>query len=315
MRAVPVLEEAGEDRALGRAWYCIAFVRGSFYCQYAAMEQAANEIEACYRRSGWPLSAAVEMLGLALVFGPTPVDDGISRLAELSADDVADRWTETNIWLSLGRLESMRRNFDVAREYVARARTIYRNLGANTAAVTVCGRAEAAIERATGSPAAAEELLRAACAVLRAEGQTSVLSTWAAELADTLYEQERYEEAFEWVEVARENAGEDDLDAHLARQPVEARLLGVKGRLDEAEKVARMGVELAASTDASNRQAEALLALAQVLELRGSDVEARDLVAAALELYDRKGNAAAATQVRENDGEPHAGLSVSTSET
>jgi DNA-binding SARP family transcriptional activator len=308
-RAVPVFEGAADDRALGRAWYCIAFVRGAFSCQYAAMEQAANEIEACYRRSGWPISAAVDMLGLALVFGPKPVDDGISRLADLSAANVGDRWTETNLALALGRLEGMRGNFEVARANVARAKEMYRELGAS-AAHTLAGRAAAAVERAAGRPDAAEEPLRTACVQLQAEGQTSVLATWAAELADVLYEQRRYEEASEWVDVARRHAGEDDLDAQLARRPVEAKLLGVQGRLDEAEDVARSGVELAASTDALNHHAEALLALARILELRGSDEEAGQVVAGALELFERKGNAAAAILVRANHGEPHAGLSV-----
>jgi DNA-binding SARP family transcriptional activator/tetratricopeptide (TPR) repeat protein len=307
-RAVPLFEQVGDDRALGRAWYCVAFVRGAFLCQYAAMEQAADEIEACYRRSGWPLSAAVDMLGVALVFGPKPVDAGIARLADLSGADVGDRWTETNISIALGQLEAMRGNFDAARVNVARARAIFDELGA-VAAVTAYGRAAAAIERAAGFPAAAEEPLRAACAQLQATGQTSVLATWAAELAGALYEQGQFEEASEWVDTARANAGDDDLDAHLARRPVEARLHLVHGRLDMAEQVARAGVELAASTDALNHHADALVALAQVLERRGSEVEAAGLVDEALDLYDRKGNTVAAARLREARGEPRAGLS------
>lgn len=248
------------------------------------------------------------MLGLALVFGPRPVDAGIARLADLSGTDVGDRWTESNISIALGQLEAMRGNFDAARVHVARARIIYGELGAS-AAVSAYGRAAAAIERAAGFPAAAEELLRAACAQLQATGQTSVLATWAAELAGVLYEQGRFEEASEWVDVARTSAGDDDLDAHLARRPVEARLHLADGRLDLAEQVARAGVELAASTDALNHHAEALVALAQVLERRGSEVEAARLVAEALDLYDRKGNTVEANRLRDARGEPRVGLS------
>src|SRR5262249_39486443 len=34
-RAAPILEAAGDNRALGRSWYAVAFVRGAFYCEYA----------------------------------------------------------------------------------------------------------------------------------------------------------------------------------------------------------------------------------------------------------------------------------------
>ncbi len=36
--AIPILEAAADDRALGRAWLCVGHVRGGFYCEYAALE-------------------------------------------------------------------------------------------------------------------------------------------------------------------------------------------------------------------------------------------------------------------------------------
>jgi tetratricopeptide (TPR) repeat protein len=141
-------------------------------------------------------------------------------------------------------------------------------------------------------------------------GETSPLATWGAELAGVLYEARHYDEAVEWLRVAGDSAGDDDLDAMLARQPVEAKMLARHGRIDEAERLARTTVDLAARTDALNRCAESLLALADVLELAGSDGESRDCVEQALRLYKQKGNVAAAARVREKHEEPIAGLFV-----
>jgi tetratricopeptide (TPR) repeat protein len=193
----------------------------------------------------------------------------------------------------------MRANFDVARAHLDRARATFRDLGLVAAVVDNCGRASGAIELLAGSPEAAERSLRDACASLQERHETAVLATRAAELAASVYEQGRYEEAAEWVQLARESAGEDDLDAALTRQPVEAKLLARLGDGRAAEGLASATVSLAERTDSLNRQAEALLALTEVLELAGSEDEGREYVKQALALYDRKGNVAAARLARE----------------
>ena len=139
----------------------------------------------------------------------------------------------------------------------------------------------------------AERSLRDACAFLQERHDTSVLATRAAELAVTLYEQGRYDEAGEWVRVASESAGEDDLDAALTRQPVEAKLLATRGEIGAAEQLARATVKLAERTDALNHHAEALLALTEVLASAGAE-ESPEYLQHALALYERKGNRAAA---------------------
>ena len=296
--AIPALEEARDDRALGRAWFSVAHVRGGFYCEYAAMEQAAERMQACYSRAGWSSSGAVDLIGLALFFGPKPVRAAIARLEELRAAHAGDLATEANAAIWLGGLESMRGNFDVARAHVEHARNLYGALGLTTATVDHCGRAVGMIELLANLPELAESALRAACTLLEQLHQTAVLATRAAELAAALYGQGRYDEAAEWIRLARASAGDDDLDAVLTRNPVEAKLLAKQGELGEAQALARETLELALQTDALNRHAEALLALAEILERVGSKGEADDLVNRALVLYDRKENAAAAARVR-----------------
>jgi class 3 adenylate cyclase len=296
--AIPIFEQAGDDRGLGRAWYCVAHVRGGFYCEYSAMEHAADQIGACYTRAGWSTGAAADLLGLALSFGPRPVGDAVAILEAFKGVDSGDRTADANAAVWLGWLEAMRGNFDVARDHVGRARSTYRDLGLTTADVDHCGRAVGAIELVAGRLDAAEEALRDACALLQELDQSAVLATRGAELANVLYEREQYDEAWLWIERARESASDEDVDARLAREPVEARVLAKLGRVEEAGQLARSTLSLVAGTDALNRHAETRLALAGVLYLAGSDQEARENTEQALALYEQKGNTAAAARVR-----------------
>ena len=62
----------------------------------------------------------MDALGLALEFGPKPVDRAIARLTELAAEDTS-RWTNANVLLWLGRLDGR----DV-REWILRRRPLRR---------------------------------------------------------------------------------------------------------------------------------------------------------------------------------------------
>jgi DNA-binding SARP family transcriptional activator/tetratricopeptide (TPR) repeat protein len=294
--ALPVFER--NDRALGRAWLSIAHVRGGFYCEYAAMEDAASRAAACYRRSGWSSSSALDYVGLALFFGPRPVGEAIGRCEELLGTYEGDRASEANIRVWLAALEAFRGDFDAARTDVARAKLIYQDLGLGAAVVDTCGRTLAWIEMLGGKPNTAEALLRECCAMLQTHNQSAVLATRAAELATVLFDQGRYDDAAHWARVAQAAAGSDDLDATLWRQPLEARLLARAGETAAAERLARETVELVARTDALNRHADALVVLAEILQTVGRENEAHDALREALTLYERKENRVAADRVR-----------------
>jgi len=296
--AIPVLEVAGDDRALGRAWLAIAHVRGGFYCQYAAMEDSAAQAAEYYRRAGWSPSTALNDLASALYFGPKPVEEAIAQCEALLREHVGDRASEANVVVWLGGLEGMRGAFETARNHVARAKERYLELGLTTAAVDDCGRLLAAVELGAGFPDRAEQALRECCAILQDRQQTQVLASRAGELAEALYAQGLYDAAEEWTNRARESAGEDDLDAALSWQPVETKLLARRGKLEEAEVLAQATLDLAAKTDGPNHKANAYLALAVIDRLSGREEEARDAVSNACSLYEEKENVVAAVRAR-----------------
>jgi tetratricopeptide (TPR) repeat protein len=262
------------------------------------MEDAAARAAAYYRRDGWSPSTALNSLGAALYLGPKPVADAIVQCETLLRDHEGDRASEANVTLWLAGLEAMRGEFERARTYVDRAEERLLELGLTTAATDECGRLLGAVEMLAGAPGRAEQALRRSCAVLQEQQQIQVLATRAGELAESLYAQGRYDGAEEWARLAGESAGKDDLDAALSWQPVQAKLLARGGSMEEAERLARETLALAAPTDGLNRTANAFLALAEVLRVAGRDTEAMDAAHRALSLYERKGNIASAEHAR-----------------
>ncbi len=211
----------------------------------------------------------------------------IARCEALLHEHDGDRASEANLLVWLGGLEAMRGDFSEARELVDQAGQRYEQLGLDADSYL---RLRGAVEMLAGSPDLAEEALRSACQALQRQEQTPVLATRAAELAEAIYAQGRYEEAETWVRVARESAGSDDLDAAFAWRYAQAKVLTRLGAIDEAQLHARDALDLVSPTDALNRHADSLLALAEILRIQGQDDEARTHIRAAIGLYEQKGN-------------------------
>jgi tetratricopeptide (TPR) repeat protein len=111
----------------------------------------------------------------------------------------------------------------------------------------------------------------------------------AANLALALADQGRYEEAIEISRVSEELAAPDDADPQVRfRVARSLAFLGV-GRLEEAERLARKALAVAAETDMLWEQGEALTTLGRVLLATGRIKEAEEVLGGALETYRRKG--------------------------
>jgi tetratricopeptide (TPR) repeat protein len=167
-------------------------------------------------------------------------------------------------------------------------------------------------------PATAEERLRADLDRLGAMGERALLATTAAMLAQALYEQGRYEDAEALCRVSEESAAAEDLSTQAIWRGVRARVLARRARWDEAEALAREAVAILTPTDALTDQGDALLALAEILELRGRPPDAAAAARSALQLYSRKGALVMADRARsalrrserQVDGGDHAEIGV-----
>jgi len=169
----------------------------------------------------------------------------------------------------LGRAEE-------ARGEVERAADLYRQFGNEFySAATAMNAADQSLR--AGRPDLAEAAARDGIARLESFGEKGFLSTTAGLLAE------------EYARITADTASEDDFEPQIRWRTVRARVLARKAEYTEAEALAREAVEIGAQTDWHMFHANALLALAEVLELAGRTTEVPPLIEAAVELYERKG--------------------------
>jgi class 3 adenylate cyclase/tetratricopeptide (TPR) repeat protein len=153
-------------------------------------------------------------------------------------------------------------------------------------------------------PAAAERGLRQAYEQLDEMGETSFLSTVTSLLADAVCEQGRLDEAERLARRSLELAAPDDVDAQTRGRSILAVTQARKGHSDEAEALALEAVELCRPTDLVLNQAEALRRAADVFEAIGKRAEATTFYEQAGALYEAKGNEPLAARIRNILGEP-----------
>ena len=291
-RAIPVLEELGDDRALGRIWFSTATIHGTLHCRYETAEGAALKALDHYRRSGWSPASCVQELAAALFYGPARVEDGLRRCSELLKEAEADLGSAANVSVFLAGLEAMRGDFEEARRRASRARAQYDELGWTAPVTTNWAPVAGAIELLADDAASAERILAESCEALAGWRESGHLATQAALLGEALYRQRRDEEARRWAGVAAEHAASDDASAQFSWRALQGKVLARNGELDSAVAHAREAAVLASATDALSQHGDVLLDLAEVLRLAGSSGEAATEIEAARALFERKGNTA-----------------------
>ncbi len=287
-KAIPIFEELEDDRALGRTWRQVGYVR-SFEGRLGDWQEAVERAVVHYRRSGWSASGCLGELAAALFYGPTPVPEALEHCEEL-LDDASDRVGDANVLAFMSGLEAIDGRFAEARTHLAEAESTYEELGETYARANYCLRVRGRVEMLAGDPACAEAVLRESCAVLERVHDEAGLSTIAAKLADALYAQGRYDEAAGWLDLAEKRGSAEDVSAQYTWRRVRAKLLARAGAHRDAERLAHEAAQLAANTDALSDHGNVLLDLAEVLLLAGKESPAAREIERGLELFERKGN-------------------------
>jgi class 3 adenylate cyclase/tetratricopeptide (TPR) repeat protein len=306
-KAIPVLEEAGDDLGLARAWR----LRSELDIRAARWGARAEALDRAlvHARQAEDLrevGTIVALLAQPLYFGPTPVEEAIDRCEQFLRDVSGDRALEAAIGSMLAGLHSMRGDFDEARELWAAADKLYEalHLSFRRAARSYI---PAAIETLAGDYDAAERELRWGYETLEQMGEKSLRITIAGFLAEALYKQGRDDEAERIIEVIEELAAADDLVPQVLGRSVRAKILAKRGEFEDADELGRQVVRLAENTDFPELKASTALDLAEVLDAAGKTDEAQELVSRARELYERKGNVVSAAQCELRSAQPTQG--------
>ena len=295
--AIPVFEELGDDRALGRTWRHVGYVRGGMQCRNRDWERAAEKALVHYGRAGWSAGGCLAELGAALFFGPTPVPDAIRRCDEL-LEQATDKAGRANVLVYKGGLEAFAGQLDAGRSAIAEASSTYQEIGEVYALANNSGRILGRLELISGDYAAADLALRESCETLERFHDWAGLSTSSADLAQALYGRNRFDEAKAWAERAESCARIDDLSAQFSWRAIRAKLEAQAGHLEVGAKLGLEALQIVEETDALTQHGEVLLDLAQVLSLANRLEEAVDGVESALKLFSRKGNVSSAVRAQ-----------------
>jgi tetratricopeptide (TPR) repeat protein len=277
-------DEAGLARALGLAGQ-LRFWAGDAAAAILDLEQAAAHA----RRAGdiEQESHCLNYVLIASLHGPTPVGEANERCAQIVARLAGDRRTEVTALRCRIHLEAMAGRFDDARALAAEAQAIVHELGLEILSASI-GFETCHVELYARDFVAAERVVRPGLELLERIGNHGHWVTAAMLLADALLEQDRPDEAEALADLAEARAMKEDIDPQIGRRRVKARVLALRGDYEEAVRVGREAVELAARTDYLAAHANACIDLAEVLERAGYPVESREALAEALRLCEQK---------------------------
>jgi class 3 adenylate cyclase/tetratricopeptide (TPR) repeat protein len=286
-RAIAALTELGDDAGLARAWLLLGEVH-NVLGRMAAMAEAAECAMDHARKAGdLPrVDLAISRLGIALPFGPMPVEEAIGRMRELLDQTSGRRWEAWTL-RALARLEARRGRFAEARALLAEGMAIVEELGLRFS-LSLFLLTGGEIEAWAGEPVAAERLLRDSYELCKRLGDKRYIEV-ATNLAEVLHLQGGDEEALRFTEEVEALADPDIPEQFLWRK-ARAKVLAARGEVEEAERLAREAVALAERTDHLEAHADALMTLAEVLRRAGRADEATPALRDALDLSRQKGN-------------------------
>ena len=224
-RAIPFYEQSGDEAGLARALGIAGSLRLWRGEAAAAIEDLTRAAD--HARSAGSVAQEVESLWIvlgAMLLGPTPVDQALIRIEELSPAAARSSWLRLHVVRIRANLEAMRGRFSTARDLIAVAKDLAAELGQEVTLARIALNT-GPIELLAGNPAAAERELRSAYDALKGMEHWGFLASIVPRLVDALLAQGRDEEGLQLTEVIEGRLVPEDVDAQVGWRRVRARLL------------------------------------------------------------------------------------------
>jgi tetratricopeptide (TPR) repeat protein len=287
--AIGVFESLGDERAQARAWMELALTEW-MPCRYGAAIRWLARARELADRGGDLLTfdGAAAFTAGAMFHGPTPVGEALDAIVGLLADARLTPVTRAGIDGFRGGCHAMLGELARAQELHELSGRFLRDLGLPLSESSSFER-QGDMARMYGDSASAEAAYRTMYEILDEAGDRGHLSTSAANLAWALAELGRLEEAERYATIGREMAAEDDVASQSVADAAWALVLAGKGDLDEAIDMARRSISVAAGSDMYLVLGEFHLNLARILAKAGHADEAVDAARKALLFFERKG--------------------------
>ena len=293
--SLTTFEEWDDDYGRAYALWALAYERWiALQCREAQglLERAIVPAEDA--RDDRLTATVVSALARAVLFGPTPAGEAVSRCEELlaRAHQIGPA-TEASLRNKLGVLEATRGNAARARELINTSLAVLEDT-APPVPVASASQYAGMAELALGDSARAESHFRRSFEALERLGERGVASSTAALLARALVELARFQEAEEFATVALASGGGDDIVTQAYALSARALALVTRGAAAEARGEASRAVELSSPTDCLQLRGDTLLDLATVLRACDDGSAAGRAAAEARECFLAKGNLEAA---------------------
>jgi hypothetical protein len=288
--AIPVFEQEGDQRRLGKGWRFAMDAYGISY-RFGDAASAAERAVRHARLGGDDrgAAAAASTYAMAALYGPTPVREAIVRCEKTLAATAGNRKLEAFVTLLMSPLHAMSGDFATARRLYGEARRSFEEIGATLLGARTSLQS-AVVELLAGDLEAAERELRRDYETLARIGERYLRPTVAANLALIRFRQDDFADAAHFANVAEEIAAEDDLESQALWRSAKALIVARGGDGPTAEAMSRAAIELLRRTDALVQIADALVVQASVLEEQSRTEEREAALREAASLYERKGN-------------------------
>jgi predicted ATPase/DNA-binding SARP family transcriptional activator len=296
--AVTMLESDGDPQGLAEAWLTIGQLR-FFHGEGPASAEAIERAEGYARRSAnrYVQQQVARWLVIPYTELSIPAVVAIGRAEQLLEAATGDPWAEVAIVAPLSVLYAFVGRFADARAAIARGQSTFIASGAKLSWAE-CAMMAGWIEMMAGNPAAAEEVLRKGCEVLRELGERGWLCGAVTVLARAVYAQGRLDEAQQLTQEAEAITDAGDISEQVRWRLTRAKVFARRGRFRAARQLTDEAQALAAPTSWPAMHAEVLIAQAEVSALAGAREEAADSLRTALRIYEERQASALAGQTK-----------------
>jgi class 3 adenylate cyclase/tetratricopeptide (TPR) repeat protein len=292
-RAIDIFSAGKDERGLARAWHLVGSVEwelGHAGEQLAALERALDHAG----RAGMPYETAEVLLSVtaAIVRGPMPVPDAITRVEEILRVYSGSRSIEAYMFHALAHLQARLGAFDAARESSDRYRAFLVDTGQQIGYLR-SAELRFDVEMLAGDAEAACTVAEEAYADLLEKGDRwPYLAAFLAQARLTLG---RSEEATEVAEFAASSMIAVERALGLG---VLARVRARSGDTDVAEASIREAVAIVEQTDFLFDRGTVFLDQSEVLRELGRAEESRAALVRALGEFERKGDVVSSDRTR-----------------
>jgi class 3 adenylate cyclase/tetratricopeptide (TPR) repeat protein len=286
---LPVFEAAGDDLGAGWAW-CVLGSLSWGRSRAAETETAWRRAVDLFRRAGdrHMMGEYLSWLASPATWGTMSAPDGLRELDRLLLEAKGSLAVEAEITSDRSTLLWMVGEFDEARRVAIEGHQKRLELGRRVADAHASQNL-GWLELMAGNAAEAERVLGNGARDLHELGSEQAGRILSSMHAHALYALGRYDEAGRAAAEGWDPQAQDFASNAIcasARAMVAAR----RGAFEDAEKMARDAIAQIEAGDFINDQADARMALAEVLQLAGRAPEAVEVVQEALDRYRAKGN-------------------------